>query len=54
MATNKSHNFVSYEAAAFKILTVRIGKLESKGLIAKEWNDLRNSYFIWRTAFHKS
>lgn len=38
------HNFASHGADAFRVLAVGLGKLESKGLTATEWKQLRAAY----------
>lgn len=40
------HNFASHGADAFRILSVGIGKLVSKGLSAEEWRSLRQKYVV--------
>jgi len=38
------HNFASHGADAFRMMAVGLGKLESKGLTATEWRQLRAAY----------
>ncbi|MEI8329710.1 MAG: terminase [Chlamydiia bacterium] len=38
------HNFASHGADAFRMMAVGLGKLESKGLTATEWKQLRAAY----------
>jgi hypothetical protein len=38
------HNFASHGADAFRMLTVGLGKLGSKGLTAAEWRQLRATH----------
>lgn len=40
------HNFASHGADAFRMLAVGIGRLESKGLSAEEWRNLRQKHII--------
>lgn len=40
------HNFASHGADAFRMLTITINKLISKGLSAEEWESLRDQYRI--------
>ncbi len=40
------HNFASHGADAFRMMAVGLGKLESKGLSAEEWRNLRRQYVV--------
>jgi len=40
------HNFASHGADAFRMMVVGLGKLEGKGLSAKEWRSLRQQYVV--------
>jgi hypothetical protein len=43
-SSNPLHNFASHGADAFRMLAVGVGKLESKGLTATEWRQLRAAH----------
>lgn len=43
-ASRPLHNFASHGADAFRMLAVGLGKLESKGLTAEEWRQLRAAH----------
>jgi len=45
-SSNPLHNFASHGADAFRMLSVGIGLLSSKGLTSEEWKSLRAKYMV--------